>query len=79
MGRGANPKEAASAAGVAPFKARDMQRTVNATGTAELERWQLLLAEADLALKGSRRSGNAVLTTMLLDMCRANRPTMLRT
>ena len=34
-----------------------------------LESWLLLLAEADLALKGSRRSGQAVLGTMLVDMC----------
>ena len=66
----ADPKAAAAAAGVPPFRARDLQRVVRVVGAAELGRWLLLLAEADLALKGSRRAGDAVLTTLLLDMCR---------
>ena len=77
--RGQNAKMAASAAGVPPFRANDLKRAVAAVGAAELERWLLLLAEADLALKGSRRSGDAVLTTLLLEMCRPKAPVMLRT
>lgn len=64
---------AARAAGVAPFKAREVQRVVRTLPPGTLDRWLMLLAEADLALKGSRRPGAEVLATMLVDMCRRHR------
>ncbi len=61
---------AAQAAGVAPFKAKEVETTVRRLPAGALDRWLLLLAEADLALKGSRRGGSDVIATMLVDMCR---------
>ncbi len=67
---GEGPSEAARLAGVAPFKAQDIERTVARLPRGTLERWLMLMAEADLALKGSRRDGEDVLATMLTAMCR---------
>lgn len=69
LSRGRDRNAAAKAAGVPPFKAGDLERSVRKLPGRVLESWLLLLAEADLALKGSRRSGSAVLATMLVDMC----------
>lgn len=71
MKSGGASKDAARAAGVAPFKARDLERTVRRLPPGTLERWMLLLAEADLAIKGSKRAGSEVIASMLVDMCRA--------
>jgi DNA polymerase-3 subunit delta len=65
---GARPEDAAKAAGAPPFKARDLAAQIQKLPAAELERWLLLLAEADLALKGSKRSPAAVLETLVLSM-----------
>lgn len=73
MRHGGGSKAAAKAAGVAPFKASELQRTVRGLPAGTLERWLMLLAEADLALKGSRRPGIDVLGSMLVDMCRGPR------
>jgi DNA polymerase-3 subunit delta len=62
--------EAAKAVGVPPFRANDLDRTVSKLPRGALERWIMLMAEADLALKGSKRDGREVLATMLLAMCR---------
>jgi DNA polymerase III subunit delta len=70
LGRGLGAKVAAQNAGVAPFKAGELERGVRRIGRDRLERWLMLLAEADLALKGSRRAGLEVLATMLAEMCR---------
>jgi DNA polymerase-3 subunit delta len=67
--RGASPSEAAKIAGVAPFKASDTARALRALPSPLLERWLMLCAEADLALKGSRRPGGEVLATMIVEMC----------
>ncbi|MBM4357771.1 MAG: DNA polymerase III subunit delta [Deltaproteobacteria bacterium] len=67
---GDGPAEAARLAGVVPFKAQDVERTVSRLPKGTLERWLMLMAEADLALKGSRRPGEEVLGTMLTAMCR---------
>jgi DNA polymerase-3 subunit delta len=64
------PPDAAKLAGVAPFKVQDVERTVTRLPRGTLERWLMLMAEADLALKGSRRDGQDVLATMLTAMCR---------
>lgn len=69
LGRGRGAKAAAQQAGVAPFKAGELERAVRRIGRERLERWLMLLAEADLALKGSRRAGLEVLATMLAAMC----------
>jgi DNA polymerase III subunit delta len=68
--RGGGPKDAAKAAGLAPFKANETERTIKRLSRPMLERWLMLLSEADLALKGSKRPGQEVIATMLIDMCR---------
>ena len=65
---GARPEDAAKAAGAPPFKARDLAAQVAKLPADVLERWLLLLAEADLALKGSKRAPQAVLETLVLAM-----------
>ncbi len=67
---GEGQADAAKLAGVAPFKVQDVERTVTRLPRGTLERWLMLMAEADLALKGSRRDGQGVLATMLTAMCR---------
>jgi DNA polymerase III subunit delta len=67
---GAKPDEAARAAGAPPFKARDLAQQTRTLTPEQLERWLTLLAEADLALKGSKRAPDAVLATLVLDMAR---------
>ena len=69
LGRGASKAEAGKAAGVPGFKVSDLERTVRRLTPQKLERWLMLLGEADLAVKGSRRPGQEVLATMLVDMC----------
>jgi DNA polymerase-3 subunit delta len=66
---GADPRDAAQRAGMSPFKAQDAMRTVRAVPPGTLPMWLRLLAETDLALKGSRRPGQAVLEAMLIEMC----------
>jgi DNA polymerase-3 subunit delta len=66
---GGSQNDAAKAAGIPPFRAADVERTARQLSPRKLEAWLLLLAEADLALKGSRRPGSEVLATMLIDMC----------
>ncbi len=67
---GAAPPVAAKKAGVAPFKIKQVERNVSEIGRHRLEHWLNLLAETDLALKSSRRTGMAVLEAMLINMCR---------
>jgi len=66
---GAAPRRAARAAGVPPFKAAELDRAVRALSRRKLESWLLLLAEADLALKGSRRRPADVLAATVVAMC----------
>ncbi len=70
ISQGAPTDGAAKAAGVPPFRAGAVARVVRGLSTRKLEGWLLLLAEADLALKGSRRQGFEVLATMVIAMCR---------
>ncbi len=65
---GATPEQAAIAAGAAPFKAREMAGQVKNLEISEIERWLRILAETDLALKGSRRPSRAVLESAILTM-----------
>ena len=65
---GARPDDAAKAAGAPPFKSRELAAQVSKLPAEVLERWLVLLAEADLALKGSKRAPSAVLETLVLAM-----------
>jgi DNA polymerase-3 subunit delta len=67
---GSDPREAAQRAGMAPFKANEALRTVRALPPGTLPSWLRVMAETDLALKGSRRPAQAVLETMLIEMCK---------
>jgi len=67
---GADPREAAQRAGMPPFKAMEAARTVRAVPAGTLPSWLRLLAQADLALKGSRRQPQAILEAMLIEMCK---------
>jgi DNA polymerase-3 subunit delta len=67
---GASPEEAARRAGAPPFKARDLAAQMRRLSPADLERWLLLLAEADLELKGSKLPPRSVLEDTLMQMCR---------
>lgn len=65
---GMKPEDAAKAAGAPPFKARDLTAQTKALTSAKIEGWLVLLAEADLALKGSKLSPESVFETLVLDM-----------
>ena len=63
--------EAARRAGVVhPGRARDLAAKVRGVTPREVERWMLILAETDLALKSSRRPADAILEEMLTRLCR---------
>ncbi len=62
--------EAAQRAGVPPFKVADLRDTLRSLPPGALAEWMRSLAEADLALKGSRRPAQAILETMVLQMSR---------
>ena len=69
---GAGPDEAARRAGVfQPQRARELAVKSRRVPPREVERWMLVLAETDLALKSSRRAPDAVLDEMLTRLCRA--------
>lgn len=69
---GASSDEAARRAGVFPaFRARELAAKARLVRAKEVERWLLVLAEADLALKSSRRAPDAVLEEMLTRLCRS--------
>jgi DNA polymerase III subunit delta len=69
---GAGADEAARRAGVfQPMRARELASKARAFRTREVERWLLVLAETDLALKSSRRPADAILDDMLTRMCGA--------
>jgi DNA polymerase-3 subunit delta len=70
LAKGLQPQEAAQKAGIPPFKARDMAVSAKRFDDAKLTRAFRLIAEADLALKGSKVPGPRVLERTLLDLCR---------
>lgn len=70
MADGLDPQEAAQRAGIPPFKARERAQTVRSLPPGTLRRWVELLSTTDLALKGSRRPGQAVMETLVLEMSR---------
>ena len=67
---GLSPNEAAQRAGVYPARLQETRDTVRALPPGALARWMRALAEADLALKGSKRPAQAILETMVLEMSR---------
>ncbi|MDI1448357.1 DNA polymerase III subunit delta [Polyangium sp. 6x1] len=67
---GSNVNEAAARAGIPPFKAQETAQTLKSLPRGTLPAWVRLLAEADRALKGSKRTPQAVLETMVISMCR---------
>jgi DNA polymerase-3 subunit delta len=69
---GSSADDAARRAGVfQPFRARELAAKARAVRVKEVERWMLVLAETDLALKSSRRAPDAILEDMLTRLCRA--------
>jgi DNA polymerase-3 subunit delta len=68
---GVAPEEAARRAGAPPFKARELAGQMRRISPAHLERWLLLLAEADLELKGSKRPPRGTVEDTIMQMCRA--------
>jgi len=69
---GASSEEAAKRAGVyQPFRARELAQRARQFQGKELERWLMVLAETDLALKSSRRPADAILEEMLTRLVRA--------
>jgi DNA polymerase-3 subunit delta len=67
--------EAARHAGVfQPSRARELAAKARALRPKELERWILVLADTDVALKSSRRPADAILEEALTRLCRAERP-----
>lgn len=68
---GDSPDEAARRAGVyQPYRVRELSAKARAVRPREVERWMLVLAETDLALKSSRRAADAILEEMLTRLCR---------
>lgn len=69
---GVSGDEAARRAGVfQPYRARELAAKARAVRPREVERWLLVLAETDLALKSSRRNADSILEEMLTRLCRA--------
>jgi DNA polymerase-3 subunit delta len=72
---GASSDDAARRAGVfQPYRARELAAKARAVRSKEVERWMLVLAETDVALKSSRRPADAILEEMLTRLCRSERP-----
>ncbi len=71
LAAGASPDDAARRAGVfVPFRARDLAAKAKAVRMRDVERWMVVLAETDVALKSSRRPADAILEEMLTRLCR---------
>jgi DNA polymerase-3 subunit delta len=70
LAAGASTQEAAQRAGVPPFKVNDVQATVRRLPRGKVGSWLRLIADADLALKSSRRPAHAILEALIVDMCR---------
>jgi DNA polymerase III subunit delta len=71
---GASSDEAARRAGVfQPYRARELAKKARTLRGKEIERWLLVLAETDVALKSSRRPPQAILEEMIVSLCRAGK------
>lgn len=72
---GASTEEAARRAGAFNlYRTRELAAKARALRAKEVERWLLVLAETDVALKSSRRTPDAVLEGMLTRLCRSDVP-----
>ena len=69
LAAGLHGPEAARAAGAPPFKARELGEAARRYGPRALTTAFSTLAEADLALKGSRRPPDTILQEALLRLC----------
>jgi DNA polymerase-3 subunit delta len=70
LAAGERADEAARSAGVfQPHRVRELTAKARAIRPKEVERWMLVLAETDLALKSSRRAADAILEEMLTRLC----------
>jgi DNA polymerase-3 subunit delta len=70
LATGLKPQEATQQAGAPPFKARELCAMAQRFDDVRLVRAFALLAETDLALKGSRVAGPRVLERALVELCR---------
>jgi DNA polymerase-3 subunit delta len=70
LGQGLRPQEATQSAGAPPFKARELCAMAQRFDDRRLARAFAVLAETDVALKGSKVSGPRVLEGALLALCR---------
>jgi DNA polymerase-3 subunit delta len=69
---GNSPDEAARRAGVfQPHRARELAAKARLLRPGEVERWMLVLAETDAALKSSRRPADSILEDMITRLCKA--------
>jgi DNA polymerase-3 subunit delta len=66
LAEGMQPQDAAKQAGAPPFKARDLATAARRFDRQALTRAFTVLAETDLALKGSKRPGDVVLQAAIL-------------
>ena len=62
------PMDAARMAGAPPFKARDLATAARRFDRRSLARAFAVLAQADVALKGSKRPADVVLQGAILDL-----------
>lgn len=67
---GLDQASATKAAGAMPFKARDLTESAKRFSEGDLKRALILLAEADVALKGSKRDPEIVMEETVLALCR---------
>ncbi|MGF1465726.1 MAG: DNA polymerase III subunit delta [Sandaracinaceae bacterium] len=74
LAAGLDPKEAARDAGAPPFKARELATAARRFPERQLRHAFQVLAETDLALKGSKRPSERVLEEAVVRLC-AGRPT----
>lgn len=69
--RGLPAQEAVKAAGAPPFKARELATAARRFGPRELSHAFSALADADVALKGSKRPPDVVLEGAIMALCRS--------
>jgi DNA polymerase-3 subunit delta len=69
LAEGLRDADAAKAAGAPPFKARALEKAARAFDDAGLQHAFQVLAETDLALKGSKRPDERVLEEAIVELC----------
>jgi DNA polymerase-3 subunit delta len=70
LAAGVPPQDAAREAGAPPFKARELAQAAKRMPPRALARAFAVLAETDLALKGSKRPPDMVLEGAILELTR---------